>query len=213
VRSSPDGAQRNPGLPINRSRISLRYNQACEHGRRTQKGFLQAEGLIPDFASLHPGYEPMGRLLAEAKAMTFQERSTNWLGHAQRLREVALEIIGQCNNLETTKGTRDPKIIALAVLSRSLGHFKAIFRLLETGSIVEARTLTRCIFENLFVQGGLAEDGDNFVQKMVEDAAKSRQSRGTWVLGWLDEQDNLRTKSISARPLINCARFIPSRVE
>jgi hypothetical protein len=62
-------------------------------------------------------------------------------------------------------------------------------RLLEIGLIVEPRTLTRCIFENLFVQGGLADGGDLFVQKMVDDAAKSRQSRGTWILGWLEEQE------------------------
>jgi hypothetical protein len=31
------------------------------------------------------------------------------------------------------------------------------------------------------VQGALAEGGDTFVQKMADDAAKSRQSRGIWV--------------------------------
>jgi hypothetical protein len=121
--------------------------------------------------------------------MTFQERKANWLGHAQHLADSALEIIDQCDNVGATKGTRDPKVIALALLARSLGHFKAIFRLLEVGLIVEARTLTRCIFENLFMQGGLSERGDEFVQKMVDDVAKSRQSRGSWVLGWLDEQE------------------------
>jgi hypothetical protein len=80
-------------------------------------------------------------------------------------------------------------VIALTLLSRSLGHFNAIPRLLEMGLIVEARTLTRCILENLFLQGALAEGGDAFVEKMVDDAAKSRQSRGSWVLGWLDEQE------------------------
>jgi Family of unknown function (DUF5677) len=121
--------------------------------------------------------------------MTFEQRKTNWLGHAQHLTDVALEIMSQCERLDTTKGTRDPKVIALALLSRSLGHFKATSRLLEIGLTVEARTLTRCIFENLFMQGGLAERGDEFVQKMIDDTAKSRQSRGSWVLGWLDEQE------------------------
>jgi hypothetical protein len=73
------------------------------------------------------------------------------------------------------------------LLSRSLGHFKAISHLI--GLMVEARTLTRCIFEKLFMRGGLAEQGDEFVQKMIHDAAKSKQSRGRWVLGWLDEQE------------------------
>jgi Family of unknown function (DUF5677) len=80
-------------------------------------------------------------------------------------------------------------VIALALLARSLGNFNAIPLLLDVGLIIEARTLTRCIFENLFMQGGLAEWGDEFVQKMVDDAAKSRQSRGSWVLGFLDEQE------------------------
>jgi Family of unknown function (DUF5677) len=147
--------------------------------------------------------------------MTFQERKAKWLTHAQRLTDVGLEIIGQCGKFDTTKGMRDPKLIALALLSRSLGHFKAICRLLELGLLVEARTLTRCIFENLFMQGGLAERGDGFVQKMIDDAAKSKQSRGSWVLGWLDEQegqtayegnlrktiDNLRTLYPRPRPI------------
>lgn len=39
------------------------------------------------------------------------------------------------------------------------------------------------------MQGGLAESGDEFVQRMIDDAAKSRQSRGSWVLGWMDEEE------------------------
>ena len=80
----------------------------------------------------------------------FEQRKSNWLAHAQRLTDVALEIVSECDNFDTAKGTRDPKVIALALLSRSLGHFRAILRLLELGLIVEARTLTRCIFENLY---------------------------------------------------------------
>jgi Family of unknown function (DUF5677) len=127
--------------------------------------------------------------MGQSDEMTFQQRKADWLGHGQHLVDVALEIVDQCDSLNTTKGSRDPKVIALALLSRSLCHFKATCRLLEIGLIVEARTLTRCIFENLFVQGSLAERGDEFVQQMVDDAAKSRQSRGSWVLGWLDEQE------------------------
>jgi hypothetical protein len=87
-------------------------------------------------------------------------------------------------------GTQKPGISAgLRLIALASRHFKAIPRLLEMGLIVEARTLTRCIFENLFMQGALAEHGDAFVQKMADDIAKSRQSRGGWVLGRLDEQE------------------------
>jgi hypothetical protein len=121
--------------------------------------------------------------------VTYEERKRNWFGHAERLGDVALQIMSQCDGLDSTKGTKDPKVLALALLSRSLGHLKATCRLLEIGLTTEARTLTRSIFENLFMQGGLAEGGDDFVRKMVDDAAKSRQSRGSWVLDWLDEQE------------------------
>ncbi|MBB4373450.1 hypothetical protein GGD63_006273 [Bradyrhizobium sp. cir1] len=122
--------------------------------------------------------------------LTFEQRKSQWLGHAQRLMDVALEIVGQCDKFDTEKGSQDPKVIALALLSRSLGHFRGVPRLLDLGLIVEARTLTRCIFENLFMQGGLAEGGDAFVKQMVEDAARSRQSRGNWVLSWLEVQNS-----------------------
>jgi hypothetical protein len=123
------------------------------------------------------------------RRISFQQRKADWISHAQRLTDVSQEIIAQCDNLDTTKGTKDPKVITLALLSRSLGHFKAIFHLLEKGLLVEARTLTRCIFENLFFQGGLVERGDEFVQQMVDDVAKSRRSRGSWVLDWLNEME------------------------
>jgi hypothetical protein len=122
--------------------------------------------------------------------LTFEQRKSQWLALGQRLMDVALEIVGQCDKFETAKGSQDPKVIALALLSRSLGHFRAVPRLLDLGLVVEARTLTRCIFENLFMQGGLAEGGDAFVKQMVEDAAKSRQSRGNWALSWLEAQSS-----------------------
>jgi hypothetical protein len=40
--------------------------------------------------------------------MDFEERKTNWLIHGQHLSDVALELIGQCDEFDTTKGTRDP---------------------------------------------------------------------------------------------------------
>jgi hypothetical protein len=97
-------------------------------------------------------------------------------------------------------------VVALAVLS--LGHFRAICHLLEIGLMVEARTLTRCIFENRFIQGGLADGGDEFVQKMVDAAAQSRQSRGSWVLAWLDEQEGESSYEEDLRKMLDNLRTL-----
>lgn len=120
---------------------------------------------------------------------TFEQCKARWLTHAQCLMDVSLEIIAQCDRLDTVKGMKDPRVVALTLLSRSLGHLRAIPRLLDLGLITEARTLTRCLFENLFMLGGLAESGDEFVRQLVEDAAKSKQSRGNWVLSWFAGRD------------------------
>jgi hypothetical protein len=140
--------------------------------------------------------------------MTLERDQSLWLVHAQRLADVGLEIIGQCDKLDVMKGTKDPKVISLALLSRSLGHFRAIFRMLDMGLITEARILTRCIFENLFMQSALVEGGDAFVQKMVDDHARSRQSRGSWVLGWLDEQDTKSPHEDSLREVMDTLRTL-----
>jgi hypothetical protein len=67
---------------------------------------------------------------AMRRNMTFQGLKTSWLGHAQNLTDVALAIIGECDKFDTRKGNRHPKMISLALLSRSLGHLKAICCLL-----------------------------------------------------------------------------------
>jgi hypothetical protein len=58
--------------------------------------------------------------------------------------------------------------------------------MVESGLIVEARTLTRCCFENLLWIAELADKGAEFVTQMVEDEVASRQGRGKMALSWSD---------------------------
>jgi len=44
----------------------------------------------------------------------------------------------------------DPKIIAVLLLIRTLSNFRGTVNLLRADRIVEARTIARCCFENLF---------------------------------------------------------------
>jgi hypothetical protein len=122
--------------------------------------------------------------------MSFSDRKVGWTNYADKLVAVSYEMVVQCDNLNTTDGIKSPKIVALTLLCRSLCHFKSIFRLLDAGLIIDARTLARCIFENLFWLGRLAEDGLKFVQEAIQDHAKSRQSRGNWILDWMAQQGN-----------------------
>jgi hypothetical protein len=58
------------------------------------------------------------------RRMAFQERKNDWFEYAKRLSDTALEIIGQCDGLDTMKGAKDPKVIALTLLTRSLCHLR-----------------------------------------------------------------------------------------
>lgn len=120
--------------------------------------------------------------------MELPELKRRWNAFADKLVAVAYEIVGQSDNSSIAEGVRDPKVVALTLLCRGLCHFKSLFRLLDAGLIVDARTLTRCIFEDLFWQGRLAELGSAFVQEAIVDTARSRQARGNWVLDWIEEK-------------------------
>ena len=52
-----------------------------------------------------------------------------------------------------------PRILALALLSRTLSNLKGVAILTERGLAVEARTLARCCYENLFMVGNACLEG------------------------------------------------------
>lgn len=75
-----------------------------------------------------------------------------------------------------------PKIIAVLLLIRTLSNFRGTVILLRADRIVEARTIARCCFENLFHIAALSEDGQQFVREMAEDHEASRKARGEFLI-------------------------------
>jgi len=95
----------------------------------------------------------------------------------ERLRSIAIEILGQADLVVTQQGMVHPNILALALLSRTLSHFKALILLTQQRMVVEARVLSRCCFENLFIVGGLHAEGIAFAERMIEDDRAGRKGR------------------------------------
>ena len=90
------------------------------------------------------------------------------MGHfAQQLVEAAESYLFDATDLG---GSSDPqhqvKISALCIMCRSTNHFAAFRLLMENGFVVEARTLVRSCYENLFWLGGLNEKGAGFLAQM-----------------------------------------------
>jgi hypothetical protein len=91
------------------------------------------------------------------------------------LAELALEIIAAANNVPISGGFSDPKVLAIALTCRTRSNFLAGIILLKAGHAVEARTLARCCFENMFLIGGLYAEGTEFVRLMKEDDEEGRR--------------------------------------
>lgn len=123
----------------------------------------------------------------------------HWLRYSQRLADAAIAVLGEADKLTVGADVRDPKVLALTLLCRTLTNFKGTVLLVENDMPVEARTLTRCCYENLLWIGELAARREAFVQEMIADEASAQQSRGKMILPWVDDLENGHYNSIKAR--------------
>ncbi|SIN83199.1 hypothetical protein SAMN05443247_00048 [Bradyrhizobium erythrophlei] len=78
----------------------------------------------------------------------------------------------------TPQGFADPQFLALTLLARTLSNLKGAAILLDARRIIEARTITRCCFENLYWMVGLVEHGPEFVKRMRDDELSHRKATG-----------------------------------
>jgi hypothetical protein len=76
----------------------------------------------------------------------------------------------------------DVKILAILLLCRTIGNLNGTILLAQGGLVVEARTIVRCCFENLFFVNALHQQGEKFVKEMFHDELASLRSRGEFLL-------------------------------
>lgn len=95
----------------------------------------------------------------------------------ERLTGTALEIISGCELTVTEHGMVDPKILSLTLLCRTIANFRAVILLIKQRMVVEARVLTRCCYENMYMVGGLHAEGLAFAERMKEDDRAGRSGR------------------------------------
>jgi hypothetical protein len=112
-----------------------------------------------------------------------------WLALGHRLFEKGKAIFDHSSVLESEAGTKDPKVVALTLLARTMGNFQAAVLLLDNGHIVEARAMARCCYENLFWIAALTKKGDEFVKAMELDDAANRMKRANGLLEWSKDQN------------------------
>jgi Family of unknown function (DUF5677) len=101
-----------------------------------------------------------------------------WKSLIADVRDAALGIFATAQVVKTERGFAGEKVLALTLLARTVSNVKGAVLLLDAQRVVEARTITRCVFENLYWIVGLAEEGEAFVRKMRDDEMSHRLAQG-----------------------------------
>jgi hypothetical protein len=82
-------------------------------------------------------------------------KAQEWRSLAGKLLEAGAQLFDSTDIVRTLQGARDPKIVALSLLARTIGNFEGALVMLDQNRIVEARALIRCCWENLFWSAAL----------------------------------------------------------
>ncbi len=115
--------------------------------------------------------------------------TAGWRALLARLLGKGKTVFDTSTVLEDPKGTKDPKVWALALLARTIGNVEGALVLLDSGHVVEARTLVRCCYENFFCAAALVKTGDAFIKTMELDDAASRKKQAKGLLDWAGRQN------------------------
>jgi Family of unknown function (DUF5677) len=119
---------------------------------------------------------------------TAEDTKEHWFVFADRLIAIAYDIFGEAKIDITEKLFGEPKILTLALLCRTVGNFKGVLACARQNLIIEARTLTRSCYENLYCMAALIEQGDDFVKAMHQDQMRSFRTQGEFLLENIDDE-------------------------
>jgi hypothetical protein len=102
------------------------------------------------------------------------------INYAQKLLDAAIGVVGAApEHVELNENwARDPKIVALTILCRSITNFRAAVLLVqqEHPHVLEAKALVRLLYENRLWLAALKEGGFEFVREMLDDEAFNRKA-------------------------------------
>jgi hypothetical protein len=124
---------------------------------------------------------------------------------AQELLAFSLELAKAPELPPITAGSRrDPKIVGLTLLCRSITNFRAVLLLVRVNppNVVESRALARLIFENFFFLAALCEHGADFVRAMRSDEAANRKALGEFALKKLSDEEKDLGQGLTLRTRI-----------
>jgi Family of unknown function (DUF5677) len=127
--------------------------------------------------------------------MALHQKHYELNAYVQRLMDVGIAVVADAKVEVGERWAKEPKVIALALLCRTLGNLKGAVLLLQQRMLVEAQVLTRCCVENLICVGALSHASDAFVDELIRADAHSKKKLVKSVIKTYAE-DIERTKSV-----------------
>lgn len=112
---------------------------------------------------------------------------TRWESLASRLVPVGSQLFSTASVTVTDQGSGDIRVLALMLLSRTLSNIRAVLSLIDSGYIVEAKTISRCVYENSYWIGALVREGDAFRKAMVHHEMKHKRMRAKTIFETAEE--------------------------
>lgn len=114
--------------------------------------------------------------------------------YAQKLMDFGIEVTAHAHVEIGTKWAREPKVIALTLLCRTLGNMKGAILLMQQRLLVEAQVLTRCCTENLICIGAIRQTGEVFVDELLRaDAASKKRQAGLVIETYAENEERADT--------------------
>ncbi len=110
--------------------------------------------------------------------MVQSQRLRSAITFSERVLGIAIDTTSTADISLSHLGARDPKIVSLALLCRTISNFRGAIVMVREGHVIEARVLARCCYENLIWAAALNERGSEFVADMLNDDAASRKAIG-----------------------------------
>lgn len=104
-----------------------------------------------------------------------------WYGLTERLKDA----LGKFADVRIPLVNNNPSNshrVAYGLLARTASNFRGLIILVRAGRVVEARMLARSCIENMLYLNKLSNERESFVRQMEEADARSRQSRGQFMM-------------------------------
>jgi len=120
--------------------------------------------------------------------LTKDKLAAAWTTLADNILEIATTLSEKADPNARKNTDFYVRLWAIALLCRTVNNFNGMRLLLPHGLIVEARTLVRCCYENLFRMGYLVEKRQKAVNEWLDDWDRSNRAAGNDLLGWSRRQ-------------------------